>query len=136
MRRGVNVSPNGKTSLHMFLSTPIAGVIMLQEPKTPPQTLVNRYLRHRERYCIEKYLKMENGVKVNGIHTNVRSTIVNDENGRPRTPSLNSLSLTEYSTNPSPPTSTPKPNVRSVVPDDFRLPTGYPDVCHLNCFEN
>lgn len=74
---------------------------------------------------------MENGVKVNGVNSNNVSTKDNGENDRPRTPRLNvnSLSLTEYSTNPSPPSSTPKPNARSVIPDDFKLPNGYPDVC-------
>lgn len=72
---------------------------------------------------------MENGVKVNGIHETVHSTKEGTENERPQTPHVSSLSLTEYSTNPSPPTATPKPSVRSVIPEDFRLPNGYPDVC-------
>lgn len=79
-----------------------------------------------------QYLKMENGVKVNGFHGSNGSSNGTDEDSRPRTPSLNTLSLTEYSTNPSPPSSTPKPNLRSVVPDDFMLPNGYPDVWLLN----
>jgi threonine dehydratase len=62
---------------------------------------------------------MENGVMVNGI---------NGHESRPRTPSLNSFSLTEYSTNPSPPRTTPKPKVSSVVPEEFLLPNGTPDV--------
>lgn len=74
---------------------------------------------------------MEDGVKVNGTHGSNGSSKDNAECGRPRTPSLNvnSLSLTEYSTNPSPPSLTPKPSVRSVVPEEFTLPNGYPDVC-------
>ena len=76
---------------------------------------------------------MENGVKVNGVHSSTYSPKDNGANGRPQTPlpNVHSLSLTEYSTNPSPPTSTPKPSARSVVPEDFRLPNGYPDVCPL-----
>lgn len=64
--------------------------------------------------------KMENGI-VNGNGS---------ANGRPRTPSLNALSLTEYSSNPSPPSAaSPKSKIRSVIPGEFVLPNGYPDVC-------
>lgn len=72
---------------------------------------------------------------VNNVHSNVSSIKEKVVDSRPRTPSLNvnSLSLTEYSTNPSPPSSTPKPNVGSIVPEDFMLPNGYPDVCLINC---
>jgi len=61
---------------------------------------------------------MNNGSEVNGV------------NSRSRTPSLNvnSLSLTEYSSNPSPPSSSPKSKVKGVVPEEDLLPTGYPDV--------
>lgn len=61
---------------------------------------------------------MENGVVTNGETSSTR----------PRTPSLNSFSLTEYTTNPSPPSGSPKSKVRSVVPREFILPNGYPDV--------
>lgn len=48
---------------------------------------------------------------------------------RPQTPAVNSLSLTEYAANPTPPSSTPKEKtVKAGVPDDFLLPSGYPDV--------
>jgi threonine dehydratase len=65
-----------------------------------------------------------NGEKTNG------EKVVNGVESRPRTPSLNlnSLSLTEYSTNPSPPSSTPKNKLENVVPAEFMLPNGYPDV--------
>ena len=63
---------------------------------------------------------MENGVKVNGNSTPGGS--------RPRTPSLNTLSLTEYSSNPTPPSESPKSKVRGLIPDEFILPNGYPDV--------
>ena len=61
---------------------------------------------------------MENGVLVNGV-------------SRPVTPHRNTLSMTEYSTNPSPPSEheTSKSKLRGVVPDEFILPNGYPDVC-------
>ena len=64
---------------------------------------------------------MENGILVNGNGNGVTS--------RPRTPHSNSLSLTEYSTNPSPPSeSNGLSKVRGVVPQEFMLPNGYPDV--------
>ncbi|KAB8290457.1 hypothetical protein EYC80_010888 [Monilinia laxa] len=63
---------------------------------------------------------MENGVVTNG-----------DSSHRPRTPSLNSFSLTEYTTKPSPPCDSPKSKVRSVVPQEFILPNGYPDYLRL-----
>ena len=48
-----------------------------------------------------------------------------------RTPSLTSLSLTEYTANPSPPRTGEKhgkEKVTDVVPLDYLLPSGYPDV--------
>jgi len=51
----------------------------------------------------------------------------------PRTPSIQTLSLTEYTANLSPPregTKHGKDKVTSAVPLDFLLPTGYPDVCY------
>ncbi|ESZ97277.1 threonine dehydratase [Sclerotinia borealis F-4128] len=62
----------------------------------------------------------------NGIKTNGKTS-----SSRPRTPTLNSLSLTEYTTNPSPPSENPKSKVRSVVPQEFILPNGYPDYLRL-----
>ncbi|KAI6965039.1 Threonine dehydratase, partial [Hortaea werneckii] len=48
-------------------------------------------------------------------------------------PAHASLSLTEYSANPSPKTSTtPKEKIKSAgVPEDFLLPNGYPDYLRL-----
>ena len=48
----------------------------------------------------------------------------------PRTPSLNGFSLTEYAANPTPPRDK-SPQNTSVVPLDYRLPDGYPDVRRL-----
>ncbi|QSZ30935.1 hypothetical protein DSL72_000494 [Monilinia vaccinii-corymbosi] len=50
---------------------------------------------------------------------------------RPQTPSLNSFSLTENTTRPSPPCGSPKSKVRSIVPQEFILPNGYPDYLRL-----
>lgn len=58
-------------------------------------------------------------------------THANDVNGRghvPRTPSLSGLSLTEYSANPSPPSEDKRARMRQIVPDEFLLPNGHPDV--------
>jgi len=57
---------------------------------------------------------------------------VNGSPSLPRTPSIHTLSLTEYTANPSPPRDGQKhgkEKVMNVVPLDFMLPTGYPDVC-------
>ncbi|PMD24499.1 threonine dehydratase-like protein [Hyaloscypha hepaticicola] len=47
------------------------------------------------------------------------------------TPNMSSLSLTEYSTNPSPPSESPRRKIKGVVPDEFILPNGYPDYLRL-----
>ena len=62
-----------------------------------------------------------------GVNGRKESKVEADGN-RPRTPSFQSLSLTEYTANPSPPSSTPKNKLKGVVPDEFLLPSGYPDV--------
>lgn len=54
-------------------------------------------------------------------------------NGIPQaeTPAVNSLSLTEYTANPSPPSSTPKEKISHAgVPQEYLLPSGYPDVIY------
>ncbi|KAF1345543.1 threonine dehydratase, biosynthetic [Delphinella strobiligena] len=51
---------------------------------------------------------------------------------RPQTPAINSLSLTEYAANPSPPSETVKEKTRNAgVPEAFLLPNGYPDYLRL-----
>lgn len=51
-----------------------------------------------------------------------------NENNRSRTPSLNSLSLTEYSSRPPPASQNLVNDLKKVVPDEYLLPNGYPDV--------
>ncbi|KAF7960466.1 hypothetical protein EAE96_000146 [Botrytis aclada] len=60
-------------------------------------------------------------------------TVTNGEKipHHPRTPSLTSFSLTEYSANPSPPSESTKSKVSSIVPQEFILPNGYPDYLRL-----
>jgi hypothetical protein len=54
-----------------------------------------------------------------------------------RTPSLTSLALTEYSAKPSPPSEERSARINKIVPDEFLLPNGHPDVsgnfCCYNC---
>ncbi|RYP90814.1 hypothetical protein DL770_003075 [Monosporascus sp. CRB-9-2] len=55
--------------------------------------------------------------------------IENGVNGHsPRQPSLSGLSLTEYSANPSPPSEDHQARIRNIVPEEFILPNGHPDV--------
>ena len=49
----------------------------------------------------------------------------------PTTPKRSSLALTEYATNPTPPSERALPTKRYDVPEDFLLPTGYPDYLRL-----
>ncbi|KAG9743740.1 threonine dehydratase, biosynthetic, partial [Aureobasidium melanogenum] len=50
----------------------------------------------------------------------------------PVTPKLNSLSLTEYTANPSPPSQDPRQKaIDAGVPEAFLLPNGYPDYLRL-----
>ncbi|KAG9593962.1 threonine dehydratase, biosynthetic, partial [Aureobasidium melanogenum] len=50
----------------------------------------------------------------------------------PVTPKLNSLSLTEYAANPSPPSQDPRQKaIDAGVPEAFLLPNGYPDYLRL-----
>ncbi|TGO29053.1 hypothetical protein BPAE_0019g00240 [Botrytis paeoniae] len=64
---------------------------------------------------------MEDGTVTNGEKTP----------NHPRTPSLTSFSLTEYSANPSPPSESTKSKVSSIIPHEFMLPNGYPDYLRL-----
>jgi hypothetical protein len=51
-----------------------------------------------------------------------------DENGSCSPLSINGLALTEYTASPSPPRPGSAADTRSVVPPEFILPNGYPDV--------
>lgn len=51
-----------------------------------------------------------------------------EPNGRPETPT-GTMSLTEYSVNPStPPSEEARTRMKQLVPEDLLLPNGYPDV--------
>ncbi|KAI9651461.1 MAG: hypothetical protein M1829_002809 [Trizodia sp. TS-e1964] len=49
----------------------------------------------------------------------------------PQTPPVNSLSLTEYATNPSPPQPAGRPSNKTVIPEEFLLKNGTPDYLRL-----
>jgi threonine dehydratase len=50
----------------------------------------------------------------------------------PQTPKHHSLSMTEYASNPTPPSErSPRPAALSDIPEDFILPNGYPDYLRL-----
>lgn len=46
----------------------------------------------------------------------------------PQTPKLNTLSLTEYTANPSPPSRRSSSSALPTIPEAFLLPNGFPDV--------
>jgi threonine dehydratase len=60
---------------------------------------------------------MANGV-VNGAHGN----------DRPHTPSNTDMALTEYSVHPKTPSEEKRARIKKVIPEDYLLPNGYPDV--------
>ena len=62
----------------------------------------------------------------NGISTN---TGPGTGTHTPQTPKLNTLSLTEYTAYPTPPSELNRARARSLVPEAFILPNGTPDVC-------
>lgn len=58
---------------------------------------------------------------------------VNGTNGvetRPHTPT-STMALTEYSANPSTPSEEKRARIKQIVPEEFLLPTGYPDYLRL-----
>jgi hypothetical protein len=57
---------------------------------------------------------------------------VNGTNGesRPQTP-MTGMALTEYSANPSTPSAEKQARLKEIVPDEYLLPTGYPDVSFI-----
>lgn len=63
-----------------------------------------------------------------------KKIMANDPVTPPRRPHVNGLSMTEYSSIPTPKTERSEEVVRDScksVPDDYILPTGYPDVRKL-----
>jgi len=58
------------------------------------------------------------------------------DEGLARTPSLTSFSLTEYSAKPTPSTEDRKTHMKKIVPDEFLLPNGNPDVSPSCCLFN
>ncbi|KAI5859698.1 threonine dehydratase I [Durotheca rogersii] len=60
------------------------------------------------------------------------NNVRNGVNGHaPRTPPIAGLSLTEYSTTPSPPSGRGQDRIRQIVPTEFILPSGHPDYLRL-----
>lgn len=59
------------------------------------------------------------GQVANGLYSGVQT---------PRTPLPSGLALTEYTANPSPPQESAKSKAQSVIPAEFLLPNGFPDV--------
>ena len=65
-------------------------------------------------------------VPVNGA-VNGTANGTNGESSRPQTP-MTGMALTEYSVNPSTPSEEKRARIKEIVPDEYLLPTGYPDV--------
>lgn len=73
-----------------------------------------------------------NGNGLDTAHDEAAQTngTASDQNGfsRPETPA-GTMSLTEYSVNPStPPSEQAQSRMKQLVPEEFLLPNGYPDV--------
>ena len=69
-------------------------------------------------------------------------TVNGDSNGvnghdapRPETPT-GSMALTEYTMNISTPSAQKRANIRKIVPEEYLLPNGYPDVSHYASVQN
>lgn len=71
-----------------------------------------------------------NGTIVNGTNgtTSPPNGSVSSPRTPQRTPSISGLALTEYSAKPSPPSEERGDRIKSIVPDEFLLPNGHPDV--------
>lgn len=76
---------------------------------------------------------LEESPVINGMDTASQADAAQSSSNMslPRTPSLGSLALTEYSAQPTPPTEDRKTRVNKIVPDEFLLPNGNPDVRSL-----
>ncbi len=67
-----------------------------------------------------------NGVPTAQLATNGTEESLNGYS-RPETPT-GGMALTEYSINPSPPSEEKRNRIKALVPEDYLLPNGYPDV--------
>ena len=63
---------------------------------------------------------------INGINGTTNGTFT--PRTPQRTPSMASFALTEYSAKPSPPSEDRRAKMQKIVPDEFLLPNGTPDV--------
>ena len=66
-------------------------------------------------------------VPVNGVVNGTTNGTNGDSHSRPHTP-MTGMALTEYSANPSTPSEEKRARIKEIVPDEYLLPTGYPDV--------
>jgi threonine dehydratase len=66
-------------------------------------------------------------VPANGAVNGTTNGTNGDSHSRPHTP-MTGMALTEYSVNPSTPSEEKRARIKEIVPDEYLLPTGYPDV--------
>ncbi len=74
---------------------------------------------------------------LSGLSAFVQTNGADNANGldhRPKTPINSAMALTEYSVCPSPPSETAQAKIKQIVPAEFLLPDGYPDVCFFSFF--
>ncbi|QGI59468.1 hypothetical protein CEK27_001593 [Fusarium fujikuroi] len=69
-------------------------------------------------------------VPVNGAVNGTTNGTNGDSHSRPHTP-MTGMALTEYSVNPSTPSEEKRARIKEIVPDEYLLPTGYPDYLRL-----
>ncbi|KAF5577392.1 threonine ammonia-lyase biosynthetic [Fusarium pseudocircinatum] len=69
-------------------------------------------------------------VPVNGAVNGTTNGTNGDSHSRPHTP-MTGMALTEYSANPSTPSEEKRARIKEIVPDEYLLPTGYPDYLRL-----
>ncbi|KAL9574316.1 hypothetical protein ACKAV7_001608 [Fusarium commune] len=69
-------------------------------------------------------------VPVNGAVNGSTNGTNGDYHSRPHTP-MTGMALTEYSANPSTPSEEKRARIKEIVPDEYLLPTGYPDYLRL-----
>ncbi|KAI8417919.1 hypothetical protein FOFC_00480 [Fusarium oxysporum] len=69
-------------------------------------------------------------VPANGAVNGTTNGTNGDSHSRPHTP-MTGMALTEYSVNPSTPSEEKRARIKEIVPDEYLLPTGYPDYLRL-----